>query len=779
MNVHLPPMKPLLIAVTLTAFGVTANVAHGVEGGLTFKQDKPLTITAGADWLPLEVSLDIEPGSALDFSRVVPRHAPAGKFGHVVATAEGKFAFEQRATPARFYGVDLCCTAQYLPHDLADRLADRLVRLGYNAVRIHHHERWLVARAPGEIRLRTDKLDQFDYLFAAFKQRGIYVTTDLYVSRLVAVADVYEGRKAGTSQVQAAPADNWTFENHYNVGPTDFGVQDFKMAVFVNDRAYENYKAFARALLGHRNPYTQLRYADDPALGWLSLMNEDCPGNFIGGLHGRLREDWQRAWNRWLAACYPDRKTLASALGNLADGQDPAQGTVPLQGIRGQLPGVVVFNTFLAEVEHAFFGRTRKFLRDEMHCRALLSDCNGWTNPIQLQAVRSHFDYVDDHFYVDHPEFRSPLRQPPSRLNNANPIAGGEPGGRACAFTRLFGKPFTITEFNYCGPGQFRGVGGILTGALAALQDWDGLWRHVYSYSSENITCPAAMYYFDVAADPLTQAAERAGLCLFLRGDLQPAKHSVAITATPDALLESATASCDRMPYWNRMAWLTRVGWRIGGTSQVTEHDLRLAFSGSDANPFAVGTEKTILDVVRQRRWLPATNRTDFNKNRVQSENGEVTIDAPESVFTVDTARTAGGFAPAGKRIETRAATIEVLDADATVWVSSLDGEPIANSRRLLITHLTDLQNTGTRYGDRNRRLLLAWGQLPHLVRAGRAAVTLRIGNTARARVHALAVSGKRVGEVPTSAGDGALSVPLSVSADGKARMLYEVEIGQ
>ena len=772
-------MQPLLIVGVLATCVQTAALALAAEGKPPRVEDASVTISAGPDWLPLDVCLDIEPGSALDFSDVVPHHAPAGKFGRVVATEAGHFAFAERATPARFYGVDLCCTAQYLPHNLGDRLAERLVRLGYNTVRIHHHERWLVERRPGEMRLRADKLDQFDYLFAALKRRGIYVTTDLYVSRLVALADVYEdlSHDAGTGPAKAAAqSDDWTFENYYNVGPADFGVQDYKMAVYVNDRAYENYKAFARALLDHTNPYTKLRYADDPALAWLSLMNEDCPGNFIGGLKGRVRDDWQRAWNRWLSARYPDRQALAAALGNLAEGQDPGQGTVPLQSIRGQGPGVVPFNTFVADVQCSFYDRTRAFLRDEMHCRALLSDCNGWSHPVRLQAVRNRFDYVDDHFYVDHPRYLSHLRQPPSRSTNGNPIAGGGPGVRDCAFSRLFGKPFTITEFNYCGPGQFRGVGGMVTGALAALQDWDGLWRHVYSYNSENITRPAAMYYFDVAADPLTQAAERAALCLFLRGDLHPAKHSVAITSTPEALLASAAVSCDRAPAWSKLAWLTRVGWAIGGASRAAEHDLSPLFS-SETNPLVAGTEKTILDAVSTRRWLPPTNRTDLKKNCVQSENGEVTIDAPASILTLDTECTAGGFAPAGKRIETRVATIEILDTYATVWVSSLDGEPITRSKRLLITHLTDLQNTGTRYADHSRQTLLAWGQLPHLVRAGRADVTLRLEHGKRAKVYSLAVNGKRTGEVQTSATDGVLSVPLSVSADGKARMLYEIEV--
>ena len=728
----------------------------GAEGGLKVEEDKPVTITAGAEWLPLDVDLDIEAGSALDFSRAIPRHAPAGRYGRVIATRQGKFAFEKRATPSRFYGVNFCFTAQYLSHEMADRLADRLARLGYNAVRIHHYESTLVEHGPGGPRLKAEPLDQLDYFFAALKQRGIYVTTDLFVSRPVALADIYEGE---TGMI---------------------GMDEFKMAVHVNDRAFENYKTFARALLDHENPYTKLRYADDPALAWLSLVNEDCPGNFISTLKGKLHDDCQRAWNRWLAARYPDRESLSRALGNLKGDQDPAKGTVPLASIYGRLPAVIAFNTFLAEVERDFFERTRRFLRDELHCKALLTDCNAWSNPVQLQAVRGTFDYVDDHFYVDHPQFMERPWSLPSRCANTSPIAGGATGGRSCAFTRVFGKPFTITEFNYASPGRFRGVGGILTGAMGAVQDWDGLWRFAYSHSRENVERPGAMNYFDMAADPLNQAAERASLCLFLRGDLRPARHAVAIASEPDGLLKQTNTSRDKTPAWHGMAWLTRVGWLLGGETKATRNDLPLAFSGSETNLFASAMETTLLDTFRERGWLPKNNRTDFKKNTFQSETGEVTIDAAENILTLDTARTAGGFAPAGKRIETRAATIEIVETDATVWVSSLDSKPITASQRLLITHLTDLQNSGTRYGDRNRQILMAWGQLPHLVRAGCATVTLRLKNADRAKVYTLAVNGKRLGEVAASVKEGgALSIPLSVNADGKARMLYEVEIAR
>jgi len=149
----------------------------------------PVTITAGADWIPLRAELEIEPGSALDFSGMGFSDAPAGKHGRVIARPDGQFAFEDSPRlPRRFYGVNLCFSAQYLTHEQADQLAQRLARLGYNAIRIHHYERELTQGQRDSITLNPQKLDQLDYLLAAFIRRGIYITTDLFVSRGVRYA---------------------------------------------------------------------------------------------------------------------------------------------------------------------------------------------------------------------------------------------------------------------------------------------------------------------------------------------------------------------------------------------------------------------------------------------------------------------------------------------------------------------------------------------------------------------------------------------------------------
>ena len=132
----------------------------------------------------------------------------------------------------------------------------------------------------------------------------------------------------------------------------------------------------------------------------------------------------------------------------------------------------------------------------------------------------------------------------------------------------------------------------------------------------------------------------------------------------------------------------------------------------------------------------------------------------------LDTPRTAGGFVPAGQTIETAAGvTLSASSTDASVWVSSLDGKPLASSRRMLVTHLTDVQNTRVKYGERDMRTLLEWGALPHLARAGRALINLKSQHSTELKAWALSSSGRRLAPVPVKAEDGKLTFTADVAA--------------
>ena len=141
--------------------------------------------------------------------------------------------------------------------------------------------------------------------------------------------------------------------------------------------------------------------------------------------------------------------------------------------------------------------------------------------------------------------------------------------------------------------------------------------------------------------------------------------------------------------------------------------------------------------------------------------------------------------------------------AAATIWVSALDGKPIAQSSHMLLTHLTDVQNNGIEYADPDLTILLKWGWLPHLMRRGAAEIELTIAgrdgpapqdNATHAwHVWRLSPGGRRVAEVPCAAspsggsrspseskGDGASTGTIAFTArtdydPASATYLYEI----
>ena len=96
--------------------------------------------------------------------------------------------------------------------------------------------------------------------------------------------------------------------------------------------------------------------------------------------------------------------------------------------------------------------------------------------------------------------------------------------------------------------------------------------------------------------------------------------------------------------------------------------------------------------------------------------DGAVRLDGVRGGFTVATARTAGGFAESGT-VEADSVRAVLAGAPATVWASALDTRPIRTSARILVTHLTDVQNTGAQYADEDLKIITGFGGLPYLMR--------------------------------------------------------------
>ena len=706
--------------------GASAKLALtlSASGPLELKRPSPVTLRASDEWLPFTVEPEIVPGSALDFSRFRGTDAPAGNHGRVVAR-NGHFEFEgQPGRAQRFYGVNLCFSANYVDAETADRLAAHLARVGYNAVRIHHHDGGLAKDGHGT-ELDPVKAKMLDGLVAACVKHGLYMTTDLFVSRRIPWRDIGVDRP----------------------GAAEMG--EFKELVQVHEGAYSNYIAFARNFLGHVNCITGRRNADEPALAWLSLVNEGNLGN-CDMKYMAKHPEFAAKYAKWLAA------KKASAPETWAQ----ATGALPKSLYNHNDPDAAAYEAFLADLEAEFAAKVTKFLRVEMKSRQLVTNVNNWHYPATLQRPRAKcYDYVDDHFYVDHPRFLEQSWRLPSECPNVNPLKNESLGVQGLALRRVFGRPFTITEYNYSGPGRYRGVGGIVCGAMASLQGWDGLWRFAWSHDDQGVMHPerAKLQYFNMTGDPLGLASERASICLFLRRDLPELAASYAAALPERELAVPRPGYPDMRAKWLWAGWYAKLG------NVVAD---RAPAGMKSAGPYPALFSKPS-DEVRRDLALGAGGP--------KMGGGAISVDGETGSFVIDTPRTCGGFTERGA-FTAGALRCDVGDVPATVWVSALDGRDIVASRRLLLTHLTDVQNSGIRYAADDLKVLLDWGGLPHLMRNGRATCSIALRAGAKAKVWALRTDGTRRAEVPVKFSGGRLEFVADVGADRTAASyIYEI----
>lgn len=249
---------------------------------------------------PFVIPWDDARPSPLDVSGL--NDGPAGSHGFIVVK-NGHFAESGTGKRVRFLGTNFVFAGCFPTHEAADSVAAHLAKYGVNAVRLHHQDNtygdpnttvW-DPKYPDHRHLDPAKLERMDYLIAALKRRGIYVDMCLHVSRRFTPAD---GFPASVSQV-----DN-----------LDKRVDEFDPRMIAVDQEY------FRDLMTHVNPYTHLRYADDPAFLSVEINNEnslmsfnDAPGSDLGGLPEPYAGELRALWNGWLARKYGTTARLAQA----------------------------------------------------------------------------------------------------------------------------------------------------------------------------------------------------------------------------------------------------------------------------------------------------------------------------------------------------------------------------------------------------------------------------------------------------------------------------------
>lgn len=652
---------------------VTLTVTLPAEAAVLARPEdlERLTATmAGQDWFTFQPSDDLGP-SVIGMEDWLEK--PAGKRGGV-RIAGDRFQFAD-GTPVKFWGVNLSygngCAP---PRKAAEFTAARYAKYGINAVRLHkfsyptgHNG---IADNEDSTRMTPDGLERLDYFSAQLKQRGVYYAwshtfgfqvTPGQRSRLIAYEEIEKHLQGKTYGFINLAED----------------VQDLMIEMVVS-------------LLKHQNPHTGLTYAEDPALAYIELQNEDdiffyttekafnaCPtytrrftARFTGWLKNKYGSDQKlkEAWAESLRA----GESLAS--GNIAPQTNPwflGEDNLPKQsgGARQRLLDTA---QHFRELQDTFYARFTKAIRAAGYQGPLCG--SPWQAPSMLpHYLNLHSDalvgFIDRHNYFGGGLFDTLLTKPGS-------------GYFGSGLQQVATRPFTLSEWIHVYPSLYSAEGPALIAAYGlGLQGWDGSFEFQSQINAHTFNDRVGWPPWGVwEADVPTQLGQYPLLARMLyRGDVRESDVISTRCVSQDDLMSG----------------------RFNFSDKVRQQGDIKTFGGSvPAEALAVG--RCVVEFTQQPK---ASTFPDLEKyrqgNALTSSTGQLRWETTgQGFFTVNTPGTKAvvGFAE-GKPQTLGDVTIELQCPYASLFVTASEpNATLANTRSALVCAVARSCNTGFKY---------------------------------------------------------------------------------
>lgn len=386
-------------------------------------------------------------------------------------------------------------------------------------------------------------------------------------------------------------------------------------------------------------------------------------------------------------------------------------------------PAVKDWIRFLWETERQYWRSMQQFVKESLGVHALVVGTIIATSPPNLQA---EFDAVDSHGYWRHPRFPGRPWDSQNWLVENDSMVADPPGvvGRL-ATQRVLGKPHLVTEYNHAAPNTFSSEAPLFLAALAALQDWDGVFLFAYSHRSGAWDNRAFTSFFDIDQHPLKMANLLPAAALFARGDLAAAPTLQTVDLGPEREIE-LLASAGR-------AWRLVDAELLGVPAQrALERRIALRVGAAAAG----GSAATGIQ--------PRTDRTRAEAKPLvwdAAQKGKATV-------RIDTPRTKAfiGF-PASRSFQFGALEFTpgpTIQDWCTMGLVLLEGTDFASPGRSLLILTGLAENTGMQWKDERKTSVgRNWGRAPSLVEVVSASLVLPV-NAKRARAWTLDERGRR-----------------------------------
>lgn len=586
----------------------------------------------------------------VDISFVFDRERPAGKHGFLKVDGD-QFRFED-GTPAKFWGVMFNGGANFPTHEYAKQVARRLAMAGCNIVRLHQLDaEWCVPniyqmyagpRLKNTRDLCEESFERLDYLIYCLKREGIYLTIDMVTYRKFKTGD---GVKFANDLADAA-----RFYSMYD--PVMIELQ----------------KEYMTKIWDHYNPYTGLKYKDDPVFVMCTVVNEN---NLF--YDRSVRKDYVRI------PYYDDMF------------RDMFNDWLKENGIEYDAYGCELFNADQPLEDFKMY-LSEKYYREMMeHTRAIgvkiPAVVSNWLHSNAEVQLGQLSDYTDMHKYLSDWHWGEK-----EKVSWHKCITDGESMLGNMGRVKLHGKPVFFSEWDITWPNAYRALGVPHMAAVASLQNWSGMTIHTYSYcnfldridtlgkESSSDAIGSIAYrdgYFSIWNDPAKMNLFYHAALMLRRADVKPAKKVFGAKLTKP---------------------LSKLCFQAF-TSLVERHRVETVLEDTDTSGFD--------EIVMDNQTVPREDPL-----RIESDTGELWRDLRRSIGAVDSARTKIVYGMLGRytandtrrrdllglELKLNDMTVDCYTDFGVVALSSLTDDPITDSPHMLLTTVGRARNTGAQF---------------------------------------------------------------------------------
>ena len=673
---------------------------------LTFTQD----IKSQQHWFPFSPNYNTADG-VLDMRDWLD--APAGKHGFLTFDKEN-LVFEDGA-PIKLWGTNICSRLPYVEAALADSFVEFLSHYGVNAIRFHKFSSHAYAKNISTA-LDPEKFDRFDYFQSQLKENGIY-----YGWSHIYGHDVQSGDSAkllNYSEIKNLKYP-WSHLNGSTSSLVNFApdLQDLSIELTVN-------------MLNHVNPYTGLRYADDPALAFIEFQNED---NIFWSAIGKSLEQAPtyrallcKRFSEWLLDKYGTQAELEKAWGkeNIPQGEslenmnvfpEPNHGLFDWAYKRLISQGMPIERHlldkmhFLYETQLAFYKKFEKAIRDTGYRGVLVGSCwqagSGIAHYYNLAADYS-VGMIDRHNYFG----AGGHQMQTGEIHNQAMIRFPGSGLLSTGLQQVIDRPFSFSEWMAKVPNEWTAEAAPLIAAYGmGLQGWDASFSFATDIPRFSRLLESERHGLYNATSPLHMGLYPALARLVYRGDIQESP----VLATRNVHLPSLAEG------------------KLGFAELVKQgHDVKVFTGTIPSETIAIGRCPAQFTETFQETAAPNLQAYwDKEAQIITSATDELTWYYGENQYaTINSAGTKGliGFAR-DQVVELDDWRLTCDNPFAVILITDLSKKGnLRTANKVLLTAVARARNTGMAYeyqGDET--ILIHQGLLPLLLEPVKATISL------------------------------------------------------